>query len=114
MLFPADMAGGRGASARRAVPPPSNRDRLDETFAVEHNAAAQPICIRVSSGHDKHVSNALIFGFIGLIVSPGDSFQVVVAFEFDKLCMGEKGDMKRMKYDRSESKSPWRFWTCGS
>src|ERR1700722_5016571 len=66
---------------------------LYETFAVEHDAAAQPVCSRVGSRHDKHVSNALRFGFIGLIVSPGDPFQVVVAFKIDKLSMGEKGDV---------------------
>src|SRR5579862_313554 len=60
---------------------------LDETFAVEYDAAAQPVCIRVGSGHDKNVSNGLILCFIGLIVSPGDSFYVVFAFEIGKLRM---------------------------
>ena len=32
---------------------------LDEAFAVEHDAAAQSVCIRVGSGHDKHVKHSL-------------------------------------------------------
>src|SRR5579864_349269 len=38
---------------------------LDEAFAVEHDAAAQPVCSRVGSRHDKYVRNALRFGLIG-------------------------------------------------
>src|SRR5690348_428963 len=66
---------------------------LDEAFAIEHDAAAEPLCIRVGSSHDKYVSNALVLGFTGLIVSPRDSFQVAVAFEIGNLCMCEQGDI---------------------
>src|SRR5579862_5240636 len=48
---------------------------LDEAFAIEQDAAAEPVCIWVGSSHDKYVGYALILGFTGLIVSPGDSFQ---------------------------------------
>ena len=57
---------------------------LDEAFAIERDAAAEPICIRVRSGHNEHVPNALVLGFTGLVVSPRDSFQVVTAFEINR------------------------------
>ena len=113
MLSPAGMAGGREASRvvqflRRQI-----GTGLDEAFAVEHDAAAQPVCIRVGSGHDKYVSNALIFGFIGLIVSPRDSFQVVVAFEIDKLCMCEQGDVGGL-FDTTDQVFRHRFRQPGA
>src|SRR5579862_9031534 len=47
---------------------------LDEAFAIQQDATAEPVCIRVGSGHDKHVSNGLMLGLIGLIVSQCDLF----------------------------------------
>src|SRR5579863_1541051 len=85
---------------------------LDEAFAIEHDAAAEPVCIRVRSSHDKYVSNALVLGFAGLIVSPRDSFQVAVAFEIDKLCMCEQGDIGGL-FDTTDQVFRHRFRQAG-
>jgi len=69
------------------------RTGLDEALVIERDAAVEPICIRVGSGHDEDVRNALVFGFTGLIIPPRDSLQVFAALKLNKLSLCEQGDV---------------------
>src|SRR5690348_1311732 len=67
------------------------RAGLDEALAIERDTAVEPFCVRIGSGHDEDVRNALVFGFTGLVVSPRNSLQVFAALELNKLSMCEQG-----------------------